>query len=242
VKSNDGFQFRQFYVRHDRCAMKVGTDGVLVGCLCPGPASAILDLGCGTGLIALMLAQRFPEARIVGIDIDAAAAAQAADNFAASPWADRLTALCADARSYAARGGGDSLFELIVCNPPFYANSPAASSAARDRARRTDTLTYEDLALTAERLLTDGGRLGVIVPYGEAADFIHTCWLHGLHLLQRTDIRTAPSKPFKRCFIIFEKTVENKDIKTHVLTLLNADGTRSEEYRTLTREYYLFEV
>lgn len=230
----DGFRFKQFYVRQDRCAMKVGTDGVLLGCLCAGPAATILDLGCGTGLIALMLAQRFPEARIVGIDIDPEAAAQAADNFAASPWADRLEAVCADVRSY------DGQFNLIVSNPPFYEHSPAASTAARNRARRTDTLCHEELAGAVSRLLTDGGRFSVILPYAEADHLIHTGWLHGLHLHDRTDLRTKPSKPLRRSVLSFIRQSTRQPMPTtRSLTLLNDDSTPSEAYRRLTEDFYL---
>ena len=259
---SEGFQFKQFYVRHDRCAMKVGTDGVLLGALLTLPEEesriagrgrdplsegqlegegvpagpTILDIGCGTGLIALMLAQRSPDARITAIDIDPDAAAQAADNFAASPWAGRLTALCGDVRELAT----DSRYDVIACNPPFYTHSPGASTAGRDKARRADTLAYEELAEAASRLLADSGHLEVILPYDQTDRFIHHSWLCGLHLERRIDIRTKPSKPFKRTVLRFCKNKSQALEPTPLnFQLFNADGTPTDEYRTLTADFYI---
>ena len=280
------FHFKQFSVCQDRCAMKVGTDGVLLGVLAGyGPMCNVLDIGTGTGVIALMLAQRFPDAHITGIDIAPDAASQAADNFAASPWADRLEAVCADIReietdtkelknsrigelkneipvlhphrgrerfaSGRAKGAGwhrenarakRPLFDHIVCNPPFYEHSPAASSAERNQARRTDTLAYEELAECASRLLREGGVLEVIIPYSAVDDFIHTCWLHDLHLVRRIDIRTKATKPFKRAVVSFGKYDGPKVRESGspgVLTLLNEDSEPSDEYRALTGDFYI---
>lgn len=247
------FRFKQFRVRQSRCAMKVGTDGVLLGALAivasqesrvasqePNrPIVKCLDLGTGTGLIALMIAQRNPEVLITAIDIDADAAGQAAENFALSPWADRLTAVCGDVRE----SGDDGKFDLIVCNPPFYEHSPAASSATRDTARRTDTLTHEQLVECASRLLVNDGRLEVIIPYATADEFVHLGWLRGLHLVRRIDIRTKAAKPYKRSVLSLVKIEELKNGRiehTHsFLTLLNPDSTPTDEYRELTRDFYL---
>ena len=277
------FHFKQFSVCQDRCAMKVGTDGVLLGALAGyGPMSIVLDIGTGTGLIALMLAQRFPDARITGIDIVPDAASQAADNFAASPWADRLEAVCADIREIETdtkelknsrieelnfnflifqlfnrirrvtepKAGWHKEnarakrppFDHIVCNPPFYEHSPAALSAERNQARRTDTLAYEELAKCASRLLREGGVLEVIIPYSAVDDFIHTCWLHDLHLVRRIDIRTKVTKPFKRAVVSFGKydsPIVRESGSPGVLTLLNEDSVPSDEYRTLTGDFYI---
>ncbi len=262
------FRFKEFSVRQDRCAMKVGTDGVLLGALARVESSRVqefkgsrvqevqesmfnvLDIGTGTGVVALMMAQRYPEARIVGVEIDPEAAAQAAENFAASPWGDRLIAKCGDVNVN--ENDNENKFNLIVCNPPYYAHSPAASSRARDTARRADSLTYEQLVECAARLMADGGRLEVIIPYTTADEFIHTAWLHGLHLIRRIDIRTKPGKPFKRSVVAVAN--ENKNGHTPPsqatppltegeelgnLLLFNADGSATEEYRALTGEFYL---
>ena len=268
------FRFKEFSVRQDRCAMKVGTDGVLLGALARVESQEsrvesqesrvesqesmfnVLDIGTGTGVVALMLAQRYPEARIVGVEIDPEAAAQAAENFAASPWGDRLIARCGDVNVNVNENENenetDNKFQLIVCNPPYYAHSPAASSRARDTARRADSLTHEQLVECAARLMADGGRLEVIIPYTTADEFIHTAWLHGLHLMRRIDIRTKPGKAFKRSVVAVANENENGHTPPSQATppltegeelgnllLFNADGSATEEYRALTGEFYL---
>lgn len=236
----DGFQFKQFYVRHDRCAMKVGTDGVLLGALAEADGlRCALDIGCGSGLIALMLAQRFPLLRVRAIDIDAEAAAQAQANFNNSPWSDRLTALCADIRTSSNDAAMVATLDLIVSNPPFYDHSPNASSGVRDAARRADTLSYQELARAASRLLNESGRFEVILPYERSEEFIHTCWLCGLQHCARTDVRTKETKPLKRSVLSFIKGDMPHPVEAKTLTLMDADGARAEQYRELCRDFYL---
>ena len=137
---NPGFRFKQFFVRHDRCAMKVGTDGVLLGAwaptnpLTPNPLTRILDIGTGSGLIALMLAQRCPDAQIAAIDIDPDAVAQARENFAASPWSDRLHVAQSSLQEWQmgnGKCGNDKWYDLIVSNPPYFTASLKNPDAAR---------------------------------------------------------------------------------------------------------------
>ena len=168
------FRFKQFTVWHDRCAMKVGTDGVLLGAWAGqerlGETQVnhprnILDIGTGSGLIALMLAQRFPQARITGIDCDKDAAMQAMENFTGSPWADRLRAVrtglqdfCRDTATAAER------FDLIVSNPPFYDNTLTNPDSRRCAARHTGGLPHDELLLLSAGLLSDTGVFSLIVP------------------------------------------------------------------------------
>ena len=174
-----GFQFKQFFVRHDCCAMKVGTDGVLLGAWAPVPAVCtqpsackILDIGTGSGLIALMLAQRCPQAQIDAIDIDQQACEQAAANFAASPWAERLHATHCPLQqlannSLSAEGGLSSVnaavnqpkavYNLILSNPPYFVDSLKNPDAARCTARHNDTLPFGELIACSTRLLAPNG-------------------------------------------------------------------------------------
>ena len=144
IMSNSYFQFKQFTVFHDRCAMKVGTDGVLLGAWTrTGQGCSILDIGTGTGLIALILAQRIPDARITAVELDREAALQAAENVRNSPWAARIEVVEADIRQYATRVSHP--FDIIVSNPPFFNSSLHSPSEARTQARHTDSLSYAEL-------------------------------------------------------------------------------------------------
>ena len=247
--SNPYFRFKQFEVRHDRCAMKVGTDGVLLGAwvaqqlslathhspnrpLAQSPKH-ILDIGMGSGLIALMLAQQFKDAQINGIDIDPDAVAQATDNFAHSPWHNRLNARLCDFENY----HSDTRYDIIVCNPPFFSNSLKNPDESRAVARHNDSLPFGTLINhSLNDLLTDTGYLCIIIPYSEEQHIIKTnqsgCLTHLCH------IRTTPDKDFKRSIMVFSNSsTENTAVSE--LTLETPDHHRSPNYQALTAEYYL---
>lgn len=239
VMKKEGFHFRQFYVRHDRCAMKVGTDGVLLGAWCDVEgALRALDVGTGCGLVALMLAQRNEKLRVWGIDIDVQATAQAADNFSASPFAERLEAACADFLE-ASPLTGDGAFDLIVSNPPFFTEQTAAPDAARQRARQADSLPLGALVERAARCLAPDGRLDLILPHGRAEECVWLCLRQGLHLRRRTDVRSRPERPFSRTLLEFGRTRAEAS-RLDTLTLLDSDGyRRSAAYEQLARDFYL---
>ena len=156
--ANDYFQFRQFTIRQNRCAMKVGTDGTLLGAWSRG-GQTLLDIGTGTGLIALMMAQRFPEARVIGIDIDPEAVGQARENVAASHFGN-VEVLETGVQAY------EHLpFDVIVCNPPYFEASLECPDAQRTQARHTASLSYRDLMASAWRLLADDGEFSVVIPF-----------------------------------------------------------------------------
>ena len=162
------FRFKQFAVRQDRCPMKVGTDGVLLGAWAevrPGDRR-MLDVGTGTGLIALMLAQR-SAARITAVDVDAECATQAAENFAASPWADRLDAVAVAVQRY----DPVERFDLIVSNPPYYVDSLLSPDEGRNTARHAAGLPFGELAAAVVRLLAPGGRFALVLPPVEMQRF-----------------------------------------------------------------------
>ncbi len=250
------FRFKQFTIHDDQCAMKVGTDGVLLGAWAAQnhspwltTHSSILDIGTGSGLIALMLAQRFPNAHILGIDIDADAVQQANENFAASPWSNRLHAehiSLQDMRlplSWEGKRGAN----LIVSNPPFFQNSLKAPNAARSTARHTDTLSYTDLIAHSANLLAPNGILSLILPIEAEEEIIQLAQQHHLFPTSLCRVRGNERKPFKRVMIDFlkaTKTFEPSNLQTfepHIatLTLEDAPNHRSEAYTTLTRDFYL---
>lgn len=230
--SHDRFQFKQFDVEQQHCAMKVGTDGVLLGALATPAEGRVLDIGTGSGVVALMMAQRC-EAEIWGLELDEEAADDASENFRRSPWAQRLHVVRGDLKDFHPQ----AKFNLIVSNPPFYRHSPQASSAARAAARSARSLPYPLLARRSAELLALEGRLQVILPYSEAESFRMTCWDAGLHLTAQTDIRTKAAKPLSRAVQTF--ALRPQTVRREELCLLNDDGTRSEAYRRLTQDFYI---
>ncbi|EFC74840.1 methyltransferase domain protein, partial [Segatella buccae D17] len=200
----DGFRFRQFSVRHDRCAMKVGTDGVLLGAWAPGGRS-ILDIGTGTGLIALMMAQRFPEAHVTGIDIDGDAALQARENAADSPFAPRIEVAHSSLAGFVAAASPPLSFDSIVCNPPFFLHSLKNPDARRSVARHADSLPFADLFRGVAALLAPSGVFSAIVPAEVFEAFTAEASIAGLFVSRLTRVRTTPRKPPKRSLVAFSR-------------------------------------
>lgn len=234
MNNKDFFRFKQFTVKHDRCAMKVGTDGVLLGSWASVEgARTALDVGCGCGLIALMLTQRNPTLHIIGIDIDEEAAEQARENIAENNRNDQISIACADFRTFSS----ESKFDLIISNPPFYKESTTCADESRNNARHMSSLPIERLMERASALLSDRGLISVIVPYTVAGETIGEASMQGLFLSRRTDIKTTPAKPPKRTMLEFCK--QAKPTTTQVLTLRDAEGNMSAEYKRLTHDFYL---
>ncbi len=230
----DTFRFRRFGVRNRDSALKVGTDAVLLGAAMTVPASGgrALDIGTGTGVIALMAAQRSAELRIVGIDIDPASAAEADYNFRNSPWADRLSALCTPLSGYSPA----EKFSLIFSNPPYYDCSLRNPDEREAAARHNDSLSYREILEFASGHLEIGGRLAMILPSEQMVAVRRCAASYGLHALRILGIRTTERKALKRTVIEFSNlsgTPEESEI-----TLMR-DGERSEEYSRLTEEFYL---
>lgn len=227
------FNFRQFAVSQDRCAMKVGTDGVLLGAWAEG-GSRILDIGTGTGLIALMMAQRFPEASVTGIDIDAVACRQAQENVVASPFAGRVGVTCVSLQNYSCQ---DS-FDCIVANPPFYENSLRNPDERKAVARHADRLSFGDLFNGVARLLSADGVFSAIIPADFLEQFCSNAYFSGFYITRRYEVKTTCRKPVKRCLVAFRRgrpeLLDSRDV-----CLQDADGSRSAWYSELTRDFYL---
>ena len=229
------FQFKQFTVRHDRCSQRVGTDGVLLGAWADlSSQRRILDVGTGSGLIALMAAQRQPEAMIVGVEIDEDSALQAAENVLQSSFANRIKILHKDIRSYQP----SQPFDHILSNPPFHTESTLPPSETRMMARNASVLNFTSLVTCASAMLNKNGLFSVIIPTWSVEEFVSTCLSKGLYLQRRCDVKTTPSKSSKRTLLTFSGCAECNYIH-EVLVLADASGNRSDAYRSLTADFYL---
>lgn len=230
------FTFKQFAVCQDRCAMKVGTDGVLLGAWAKvEECSRILDVGTGTGLIALMAAQR-SAADIMAIDLDGDAVEQARENVAASPWKQRICVMAMDMREMML-AEHDEPFDALLCNPPFFENSLKCPDAARTMARHTDTLSFDQLARSAARLLAPHGELSVVIPYDRAADMTVSAACHGFFVTRKTLVYGVEGARPKRVLMAFAR--EASRCITDTLTIRDSAHQYTPEYIRLVSPFYL---
>ena len=218
--------------------MKVGTDGVLLGAWARVEhCRRILDMGTGTGLVALMAAQR-SQADIVAIDLDADAVAQAAENVAASPWESRIQVVQADARQVeSGKTFHFQLFDAILCNPPFFENSLKSPDVARTMARHTDTLSFDELARSAARLLSPEGELSVVIPYDRAHDMTVSAACCGLFATRQTVIVPVEGGKPKRILMAFSREGAAHTVET--LCIHDAQRQYTPEYVRLVEAFYL---
>lgn len=229
------FEFKQFTIHQECCAMKVGTDGTLLGAWASAPAGVcrILDIGTGTGLIALMMAQRYPEAEVIGIDIDGEAVSQAMTNVVDSPFASRVSIMQADISDFSVEP-----FDAIVCNPPFFVDSLTCPDSSRTQARHTGSLSYKTLMRSVKRCLKDEGLFSVVIPVDYRSQLLSEAALAGLILSKECNIQTTPKKTPKRCLMEFRKQPVNHVVST-IETLEIQPGQRSNWYHHLTKDFYL---
>lgn len=231
--SNDIFRFKQFTIHHDRCAMKVGTDGVLLGAWGCVEGHRILDIGTGTGLIALMAAQRNPEAMVTGIDIDQSAILQAQENVATSPFSSRVECLVQDVMTFRP----NKCFDAILSNPPFFTEDTMPTDKSRALARSNQSLPFPQLIKKVATLMADTGTFSLIVPSGHGQEIIGLCLENNLHLIRRCQISTTSRKSPRRTMLTFAR--KEAECEEHMLCLIAQDGERSQEYRDLTKDFYL---
>jgi tRNA1Val (adenine37-N6)-methyltransferase len=231
--SNPYFRFKQFTVRHDLCAMKVGTDGVLLGAWAGVEnAEKILDIGTGSGLIALMLAQR-SKAFIDAIDVDENACEQAKINFENSPFYDRLTILKIPFQDFSS----PYKYDLLVSNPPYFAHSLKSPDNGRNFARHNDSLTLADLFKKSVSLLNPQGKLSVILPFETLEKVNILATENQLFLCRKTSVVSVSNQPPKR--ILLEYSLQNTDLQEHELHIEKSPKVYSEEYIALTKDFYL---
>ena len=230
---NPYFKFKRFTIYHDKCAMKVGTDGVLLGAWTDvNNSQKILDIGTGSGLIALMLAQRC-EASITAIDIDLEAVEQAQININTSNWKNRMKVIHTDLCKYSPQ----NQFDTIVSNPPYFIDSLKCDDIQRNTSRHNDTLTSEQLFKNVSQMLSPEGEFSLIIPFDQTESAISIAEKYGLYPSKHTRVITRPGLPPKRSVLAFKKHPEEYIPQDLVIELER--HVYSEDYIALTKEFYL---
>ncbi len=239
------FRFKQFAIHQDLAAMKVGTDGILLGAGTPVERTKrILDIGTGTGLIALMLAQRTQEFReppkIVAIDVDAFAFQQASENIAKSKWANQIEVQHVELGRFSKSNRTfdfNRTFDLVVCNPPYFSQSLLSPNASRSRARHDSELSFRKLCQCASRLISQTGRISLILPFEKLDSFLEVANDNQLFLSSSCHVRSLPSKPPKRILLELGRTPQNA--VQNELLIESEHHAYTPEYLALTRDFYL---
>ena len=242
------FQFKKFSINQDHCAMKVGTDGVLLGAWTPidNQPFSVLDIGAGTGILALMLAQRCsaehsslkgePAQQIDAIEIDEEAFEQCVENFENSPWSDRLYCYHAGLDEFMEEPEDE--YDLIISNPPFYSEDYKTESEQRDLARFQDALPFEDLVEAASMLLSENGIFAVIIPYKEEAKLIGLAKECNLFPFKITRVKGTPTTEIKRSLLAFS-FAEKTNFPIDELIIETTRHQYTEDYIALTKDFYL---
>lgn len=236
--ANDWFNFKQFSIRQDKTPMKVGTDGVLLGAWVDcSRARRVIDVGTGTGLIALMLAQRFPGVVVDAIELDPDACSQADENFKASPWPSWINLIKEDFIAWSQQQS--PAWDHVVCNPPFFKNSLHSDEEGRNRARHDTNLPLDELVKGAARVLLPQGSLSIIMPVDRLPDISRVCLQSGFHLNRIMRIRGTIEAPPKRVLLRLDRVQAQVEMADLVIETGGRHGY-SAEYLELTRDFYLF--
>lgn len=233
--ANNYFRFKGFTVVQDKCAMKVSTDGVLLGAWADlHSANHVLDIGTGTGLIALMAAQQ-SSAKIHAIDVNKAACQQASENVMNSKWHQRITVQHVSLQNFSKEKRS---FDAIISNPPFFKNSWKPAFASRTIARHDNTLPFNELLHGVDRLLQPHGKFFVILPIDRVNDLLHECNSKKLYCTKRLDVKPTPEKPVKRTLLQMEY---RRIPQEYGILIIEQNGRHqySEAYKQLTGNFYL---
>jgi tRNA1Val (adenine37-N6)-methyltransferase len=228
------FRFKQFAVALDRCAMKVNTDGVLLGAWADGDgADRILDIGTGTGIIALMMAQRNAAAIIDAIEIDTDAFEQAGENFLDSIWSSRLYAHHISLQNYSP----DGKYDLIISNPPYFIDDYKTDNHQKNIAKHSVSLSYQELILGINRLLSETGSASVVVPIFNLALFESLAQAEKLSVMKLTEVIAVRGKePY---LALIKLSREKKEYLKNTIIIQNKEGAFTDEYKAMTKNFYL---
>lgn len=236
---NTYFQFKKFIVHQDKCAMKVCTDACLFGAWVAYKISTethyikyVLDIGTGTGLLSLMLAQGNPYSVTHAVEIDEQAAKQASENFLLSPWSSRLNVLQEDIKHIPL----ELKYNLIVCNPPFFENDLKSKQSARNVALHSDALTLQELIVIADKLLDTNGKFAVLLPFIRSESFEKTATKHGFYLYEKMLVKQTEKHNFFRTMLLFGKNKTETSVSQLTIKLSNS---YSADFVTLLKDYYL---
>ena len=231
------FRFKQFSVAQENCAMKIGTDAVLLGAWADvdSQPNSILDIGAGTGILALMMAQRSGAELIDALEIDDAAYEQCVGNFEASDWGDRLFCYHASLDEFTEEI--EDQYDLIISNPPFYTDSFKTENEERNKARFEDAMPFTELLKSVSKLLSPTGQFNVVIPFSEEISFIELAGKEGLYPSRVLHVRGQKSSPVKRILMCFR--FEKQTIETQELTIEIARHQYTKEYINLTKDFYL---
>ncbi len=237
--SNNWFRFKQFTIQQDKCGMKVSTDACIQGAwtpILPG-VKTVLDIGTGTGLLSLMLAQRNSYIAIDAIELDEAAAQQAKENVSSSPWQERINVKQADVRAYAPLVS----YDMLICNPPFFDKSLQSNELNRNVARHAISLSKEDIIATADRLLSDEGYLALMLPPAEHLVMEQLLLEHGWHIFSSLYVVPKQGYEANRVISLATKNKESQGLLVaETLQIKNEDGSYTEQFIQLLRPFYLF--
>lgn len=236
-----GFQCKQFYIGHQHCAMKVGTDALLLGAWAALPTAlqatpAMLDIGCGSGILSLMLAQRTGgQIPITAVELDTNAAAQAAANVALSPWPDAIRVIKGDILTYSTA----ERYALIISNPPFFQHALPSQDATRQQARHTDSLPFAALLDKAASLLAPAGEFSLVLPAASQQAFTAAATARGWQCLRLCQVQTTAGKPVSRYLQSWSRSTTATFAEPASLLIQDGAGVYSAQYRDLLRDFYL---
>lgn len=238
---NSYFKFKQFTVNQDKCAMKVCTDACLFGAIAASaaanmPVNKVLDIGTGTGLLPLMYAQKNSNAIIDAVEIDEAAVQQSAENFAASPWNDRLMVHHSPIQHFTS--SANQRFDLVISNPPFFENDLRSDDAKRNLALHSSELNLEELLNCIDALLNSDGAFGVLLPYHRGVYFKSLAVCKSFSLWIDISVQQTPKHNYFRSILFFSR----KPVETEAesITIKEADNNYSAKFAALLRDYYLY--